>query len=108
MLEMKRMALLVLILAVVGSFSSPVHASSPVITSSTVSMVNIFSKYFPFFMRTLTGQNGTSLLPSEKSADTPVVGGDPDDYANGRGADQDGDGIIDLFGPLDQEKHVAK
>ena len=98
---MKRITLLIVIISIFTVVvSSPLKASSPVINHQNARITAMFSRYLAFVLRTFEMQTGETTL-MEIDVDEPIVGGDADDYANGKADLADnGDGtIIDLLVP---------
>jgi hypothetical protein len=108
MVEMKRIALLAIVLvAVTIAVSSPVRASSPVIYQQNYTLSAIFSRYFANFMRTIDGRVSEVVLVEETN-DDELVRGDADDYANGRiKPDGTGDGELDVLPPVYIGKNIV-
>ena len=80
---MKRTTLLLAVLAILTIFgSSSIQASSPVILDQAAAVSTMFSQLYAFFMGTL--DYDAEPVPVIIHNDETRVGGDADDYANGK------------------------
>lgn len=104
---MRRIILLVLAVSFITiTASSSLQASSPVINHQTSAISMMFARYFIFFAKTFDVRNGDAIL-IDAGGDDPLVGGDADDYANGKGdPDDKGDAELDILPPVTTEKNI--
>jgi len=83
MVEMKRTTLLLAVVTILTIFGfSSLQASSPVILDQTAAVSTMFSQLYACFMGRLDYDN--ELVPVVIHNDGTRVGGDADDYANGK------------------------
>jgi len=106
MVEMKRMTLLLAlfsILTILGS--SSLQASSPVINDQTATVSMMFSRFLAFFVGTLQDDSYTLTPVVVDTNDDPMLGGDADDYANGKIKP---DGSSNIIPPVIVVKNIMK
>ncbi len=105
---MKRLSLLLAVFLILTILvSSSLQASSPVINHQTAAVSRMFSRFCAFFIRTLEDDSCTLTPVLINANDETKLGGDADDYANGK-IKPDGSGADNIVPPPGMTKNIMQ